>query len=78
MDSWRCNTAAIPASADRQREMKESILDVLLYLFEHYFTDDAAPPPAGTGFLAGDQNAVRRCRKPDLHQRHAAFCIVAV
>ena len=21
--------------------MKESILDVLLYLFEHYFTDDA-------------------------------------
>lgn len=25
--------------------MKESILDVLLYLFEHYFTEDAAPPP---------------------------------
>jgi len=25
----------------RPREMKESILDVLLYLFEHYFTDDA-------------------------------------
>ena len=24
--------------------MKESILDVLLYLFEHYFTEDAAPP----------------------------------
>jgi len=23
--------------------MKESILDVLLYLFEHYFTEDAAP-----------------------------------
>ena len=57
MDSWRCNTAAIPASADRQREMKESILDVLLYLFEHYFTDDAAPPPAGTGFLDRDQLA---------------------
>ncbi|MEO6264164.1 MAG: hypothetical protein ABIO58_04265, partial [Luteimonas sp.] len=29
----------------RPREMKESILDVLLYLFEHYFTEDAAPPP---------------------------------
>src|SRR3954470_19496486 len=28
----------------RPREMKESILDVLLYLFEHYFTEDAAPP----------------------------------
>ncbi|WP_140909813.1 DUF494 family protein [Cognatiluteimonas lumbrici] len=27
--------------------MKESILDVLLYLFEHYLTDDAAPPPGG-------------------------------
>ena len=26
--------------------MKESILDVLLYLFEHYFTEDA-PPPLG-------------------------------
>jgi Smg protein len=24
--------------------MKESILDVLLYLFEHYITEDAAPP----------------------------------
>ena len=24
--------------------MKESILDVLLYLFEHYFTNDALPP----------------------------------
>jgi Smg protein len=24
--------------------MKESILDVLLYLFEHYFTNDTAPP----------------------------------
>ena len=24
--------------------MKESILDVLLYLFEHYFAEDAAPP----------------------------------
>ena len=24
----------------RPREMKESILDVLLYLFEHYFTDE--------------------------------------
>ncbi|MCC8362940.1 DUF494 family protein [Lysobacter sp. A6] len=24
--------------------MKESILDVLLYLFEHYFTNDAVPP----------------------------------
>jgi Smg protein len=28
----------------RPREMKESILDVLLYLFEHYFAEDAAPP----------------------------------
>ena len=26
--------------------MKESILDVLLYLFEHYFTEDV-PPPLG-------------------------------
>ncbi len=26
--------------------MKESILDVLLYLFEHYFTEDVAPPPS--------------------------------
>src|SRR5690606_24522914 len=24
--------------------MKESILDVLLYLFEHYFTEDVPPP----------------------------------
>jgi Smg protein len=24
--------------------MKESILDVLLYLFEHYFTEDVSPP----------------------------------
>ena len=24
--------------------MKESILDVLLYLFEHYFTNDTVPP----------------------------------
>ena len=29
--------------------MKESILDVLLYLFEHYFIEDA-PPPGETGF----------------------------
>ena len=29
--------------------MKESILDVLLYLFEHYFTEDV-PPPGETGF----------------------------
>jgi Smg protein len=32
------------ASRRRPREMKESILDVLLYLFEHYFTEDVAPP----------------------------------
>ena len=57
MDSWRCNTAAIPASADRQREMKESILDVLLYLFEHYFTDDAVPPPGEAHFLDREQLA---------------------
>src|SRR3546814_14443969 len=57
MDSWRCSTAAIPASADRQREMKESILDVLLYLFEHYFTDDSVPPPTGPSFLDRDQLA---------------------
>ena len=30
--------------------MKESILDVLLYLFEHYFTEDV-PPPGELGFL---------------------------
>ena len=35
----------------RAEAMKESILDVLLYLFEHYFTNDAVsvdgddPPP---------------------------------
>src|SRR5690606_41050875 len=41
-------TAGIPESPDISRlraqaggEMKESILDVLLYLFEHYFTEDA-------------------------------------
>src|SRR3546814_12456658 len=28
-------------SGRRPGEMKESILDVLLYLFEHYFTEDA-------------------------------------
>lgn len=32
--------------------MKESILDVLLYLFEHYFTEDAAPP-------LGDRDALQ-------------------
>ena len=32
--------------------MKESILDVLLYLFEHYFANDAAPP-------VGDNDSVR-------------------
>ena len=31
--------------------MKESILDVLLYLFEHYFTEDAAPPMGDRQFL---------------------------
>ncbi len=30
--------------------MKESILDVLLYLFEHYFTEDSAPPPGSYNF----------------------------
>ena len=58
MDTWQSSTAAIPASADRQREMKESILDVLLYLFEHYFTEDAAPPPgSGAAFLDREQLA---------------------
>lgn len=32
--------------------MKESILDVLLYLFEHYFAEDAAPP-------MGDRDALQ-------------------
>ena len=32
--------------------MKESILDVLLYLFEHYFTEDAAPPLGDRDSLA--------------------------
>ena len=57
MDKWRWSTAAIPARADRQREMKESILDVLLYLFEHYFTDDAVPPPGEAHFLDREQLA---------------------
>lgn len=30
--------------------MKESILDVLLYLFEHYFTEESAPPPGDFNF----------------------------
>ena len=34
--------------------MKESILDVLLYLFEHYFAEDAAPP-----LPLGDDPALR-------------------
>ena len=34
--------------------MKESILDVLLYLFEHYFAEDAAPP-----LPLGDDAALR-------------------
>ena len=34
--------------------MKESILDVLLYLFEHYFAEDSAPP-----LPLGDDNALR-------------------
>ena len=38
----------------RPREMKESILDVLLYLFEHYFAEDAAPP-----LPLGDDAALR-------------------
>ena len=37
--------------------MKESILDVLLYLFEHYFTDDAVPPPGEAHFLDREQLA---------------------
>ena len=37
--------------------MKESILDVLLYLFEHYFTDDAVPPPGERSFLDREQLA---------------------
>jgi len=36
--------------------MKESILDVLLYLFEHYFTEDV-PPPGELGFLDRDRLA---------------------
>jgi Smg protein len=39
----------------RPREMKESILDVLLYLFEHYFAEDAAPPlPLGDDAALSD------------------------
>ena len=41
--------------------MKESILDVLLYLFEHYFTNDAMPATgdditAQNGPLMGELN----------------------
>jgi Smg protein len=36
--------------------MKESILDVLLYLFEHYFTEDV-PPPGEHLFLDREQLA---------------------
>ncbi len=32
--------------------MKESILDVLLYLFEHYFAEDAVPPLGDRDALA--------------------------
>src|SRR5690606_9897031 len=48
MDVSCRRTAGIPESPDISRlraqaggEMKESILDVLLYLFEHYFSEDA-------------------------------------
>ena len=34
--------------------MKESILDVLLYLFEHYFAEDAAPPLGDLANEGGD------------------------
>src|SRR3546814_3199767 len=34
-------TTLFRSSGRRPGEMKESILDVLLYLFEHYFTEDA-------------------------------------
>ena len=37
--------------------MKESILDVLLYLFEHYFTEDTTPPPGDRMFLDKEQLA---------------------
>jgi len=37
--------------------MKESILDVLLYLFEHYFTEDVAPPLAGV--QPGDRDSLQ-------------------
>ena len=33
--------------------MKESILDVLLYLFEHYFTNDTVPPVGDRDTLQG-------------------------
>ncbi|HXH01038.1 MAG TPA: DUF494 family protein [Xanthomonadaceae bacterium] len=33
--------------------MKESILDVLLYLFEHYFTEDVPPPVGDSKALDG-------------------------
>ena len=45
----RSSMAGIPESLSNappgagRGEMKESILDVLLYLFEHYFTEDADP-----------------------------------
>jgi Smg protein len=40
-------TAPLHSAARRRpREMKESILDVLLYLVEHYVTEDV-PPPLG-------------------------------
>jgi Smg protein len=44
-------------SRRRPREMKESILDVLLYLFEHYFTEDTTPPPGDRMFLDKEQLA---------------------
>jgi len=37
--------------------MKESILDVLLYLFEHYFTEESAPPPGDRMLLGKEQLA---------------------
>ena len=43
------------AARRRPREMKESILDVLLYLFEHYFTEDAAPPLGAHQLLDKEQ-----------------------
>jgi Smg protein len=48
--------------------MKESILDVLLYLFEHYFTEDVPPPGERNAFEKGFLDRERLANGPLLDE----------